>query len=129
MAKQNRNIGDLLLLVRFLKQMDKQHKKYYEFYTGEKWGKPENYDLCINSANYGPVSYTHLDVYKRQGWKNALQNTDWNWQEKRRRYWNSGGLPGTTEKQEERENQIPLTFLVSHFIAEWTERESFSVVG
>ena len=39
--------------VRFLKQMEKQHKKYYEFYTGEKWGKPENYDLCINSANYG----------------------------------------------------------------------------
>ena len=39
--------------VHFLKQMDKQHKKYYEFYTGEKWGKPENYDLCINSANYG----------------------------------------------------------------------------
>ena len=39
--------------VRFLKQMDKHHKKYYEFYTGEKWGKPENYDLCINSANYG----------------------------------------------------------------------------
>ena len=39
--------------VHFLKQMDKQHKKYYEFYTGKKWGKPENYDLCINSANYG----------------------------------------------------------------------------
>ena len=67
--------------------------------------------------------------YLSRGWKNALQNMDWNWQEKRRRYWNSGGLPGTTEKQEERENQIPLTFLVSHFIAEWTERESFSVVG
>ena len=41
--------------------------------------------------------------YLSRGWKNALQNTDWNWQEKRRRYWNSGGLPGTTEKQEERE--------------------------
>ena len=67
--------------------------------------------------------------YLSRGWKNALQNTDWIWQENRRRYWNSGGLPGTTEKQEERENQIPLTFLVSHFIAEWTERESFSVVG
>ena len=38
---------------RFLKKMDKQHRKYYEFYTGEKWGKPENYDLCINSASYG----------------------------------------------------------------------------
>ena len=33
------------------------------------------------------------------------------------------------EKQEEKENQIPLTSLVSRFIAEWTERESFSVVG
>ena len=39
--------------VKFLKKMDCQHKKYYEFYTSEKWGTPENYDLCINSANYG----------------------------------------------------------------------------
>lgn len=38
---------------RFLKQMDRQHKKYYDFYTGGRWGRPENYDLCINSANYG----------------------------------------------------------------------------
>jgi uncharacterized protein YlxW (UPF0749 family) len=37
--------------------------------------------------------------------------------------------PGKTEKQEEKENQIPLTSLVSCFIAEWTERSSFSVVG
>ena len=39
--------------VKFLKKMDRLHKKYYEFYTSEKWGTPENYDLCINSANYG----------------------------------------------------------------------------
>ena len=39
--------------VKFLKKMDRQHKKYYEFYTSEKWGTPENCDLCINSANYG----------------------------------------------------------------------------
>ena len=45
------------------------------------------------------------------------------------KYWNSGGLLGATEKQEERENQIPLTFLASHFIAEWTERENFFDVG
>ena len=29
----------------------------------------------------------------------------------------------------ERKNQIPLTFLVSRFIVEWTERSNFSVVG
>ena len=34
---------DMKQAVRFLKKMDKQHKKYYEFYTGEKWGKP---DFC-----------------------------------------------------------------------------------
>ena len=33
--------------------MDRQHKKYYDFYTDNRWGRPENYDLCINSANYG----------------------------------------------------------------------------
>ena len=38
-------------------------ERYYEFYTGEKWGKPENYDLCINSANYG-IKET-IDVIKR----------------------------------------------------------------
>lgn len=38
---------------RFLKRMDKQHKDYYNFYGGSNWGKPENYDLCINSASYG----------------------------------------------------------------------------
>ena len=54
---------DMKQAVRFLKKMDKQHKKYYEFYTGEKWGKPENYDLCINSANYG-IKET-IDVIKR----------------------------------------------------------------
>ena len=33
-----------------------------------------------------------------------------------------------TGKEEDREDQIPLTSLASRFIAEWTERSSFSVV-
>lgn len=48
---------------KFLKKMDLQHKKYYEFYTREKWGTPENYDLCINSANYG-IKET-IDIIER----------------------------------------------------------------
>ena len=50
MDVRNMNMKDA---VRFLKKMDKQHKKYYNFYGGENWGKPENYDFCINSASYG----------------------------------------------------------------------------
>ena len=39
-------------------------EKYYQFYTGEKWGKNrKNYDLCINSANYG-IKET-IDVIRR----------------------------------------------------------------
>ena len=63
---------DMKEAVRFLKKMDRQHKRYYEFYTGEKWGKPENYDLCINSANYG-IKET-IDVIKRLLNQQAVQH-------------------------------------------------------
>ena len=29
---------------------DKNRANYYSFYSGQKWGSPENYDLCINST-------------------------------------------------------------------------------
>ena len=38
---------------KLLKKLDKQHRRYHEFYTGRKWGAAVNYDLCINSAAYG----------------------------------------------------------------------------
>lgn len=44
---------DIKQATRFLKKMDNQHRKYYNFYGGAHWGKPDNYDLCINSASYG----------------------------------------------------------------------------
>ena len=30
---------------------DKNRANYYSFYSGQKWGAPGNYDLCINSTN------------------------------------------------------------------------------
>ena len=38
---------------RLLKKIDRQHSKYYNFYTGLKWGDAVNYDICFNSASYG----------------------------------------------------------------------------
>ncbi len=32
---------------------DKRRANYYNYYTGKKWGKIENYDLVINSAKTG----------------------------------------------------------------------------
>lgn len=36
-----------------IRKWDRKHAKYYEYYTGRRWGGAENYDLCINSASYG----------------------------------------------------------------------------
>ena len=38
---------------KFLKQLDRRHRHYYEFFTSRKWGDVANYDMCINSASYG----------------------------------------------------------------------------
>lgn len=35
-------------------EIDKKRSKYYEFYTGKKWGDKQNYDFCINTG--------HLDI-------------------------------------------------------------------
>ena len=32
---------------------DKQRAKYYNYYTSRKWGRIENYDLCIDSGRIG----------------------------------------------------------------------------
>lgn len=32
---------------------DKQREKYYNFYTGEKWGNSRNYDVCIDTSKAG----------------------------------------------------------------------------
>ncbi|MGN1001200.1 MAG: AAA family ATPase [Oscillospiraceae bacterium] len=39
--------------LRLVRKMDKQRKKYYDSYTGQIWGDPENYDLNIDSSLTG----------------------------------------------------------------------------
>ena len=34
-------------------KIDKRRSNYHNFHTGEKWGKVENYDLCIKSSKVG----------------------------------------------------------------------------
>ena len=33
--------------------MDYDRKAYYDYYTGRNWGRPYEYDLCINSSRLG----------------------------------------------------------------------------
>ncbi len=39
-------------LMKWIKQLDKNRANYYEFYTGQKWGAPLNYDFCVNTSNF-----------------------------------------------------------------------------
>lgn len=34
-------------------KVDKRRAAYCNFYTGAKWGSPENYDLCLNTGSIG----------------------------------------------------------------------------
>lgn len=34
-----------------INEIDKNRAKYYQFYTGNKWSDPLNYDLCINTTD------------------------------------------------------------------------------
>ncbi|MGI5856211.1 MAG: AAA family ATPase [Candidatus Merdivicinus sp.] len=36
-----------------IQKMDKKRATYYNFYTNQKWGRAENYDLSLNSAKIG----------------------------------------------------------------------------
>ncbi len=38
-------------ITKMILNIDKQRRKYYEFYTSNKWGDIKNYDVCINTTN------------------------------------------------------------------------------
>ena len=38
-------------LMKKIKRIDRSRAKYYQYYTGHRWGKHENYDLCINTTS------------------------------------------------------------------------------
>ena len=40
-------------IVDLISKTDKRRASYYNFYTGNKWGKYDNYDIAINSSTLG----------------------------------------------------------------------------
>ena len=40
-------------VVDVINKTDKRRSSYYNFYTGNKWGKYDNYDIAINSSTLG----------------------------------------------------------------------------
>ena len=40
-------------IIDVISKTDKRRSSYYNFYTGNKWGKYDNYDIAINSSTLG----------------------------------------------------------------------------
>ncbi|MDY6221796.1 MAG: cytidylate kinase-like family protein [Candidatus Alectryocaccobium sp.] len=51
-----------------IRRTDKERKSYYNYYTDRDWGKPSNYDFCINSSKFGIDKTVEFltDFFKKQ---------------------------------------------------------------
>lgn len=49
-ASKNEELSDKDLKHQIL-EIDRNRSKYYQFFTGKKWGDRMNYDLCVNTSN------------------------------------------------------------------------------
>ena len=49
-------------IVDVINKTDKRRSSYYNFYTGNKWGKYDNYDMAINSSTLGIDGTANLIV-------------------------------------------------------------------
>lgn len=47
-------------IIDVINKTDKRRSSYYNFYTGAKWGKYDNYDMAINSSTLGIEATAHL---------------------------------------------------------------------
>ena len=58
-------------IVDVINKTDKRRSSYYNFYTGNKWGKYDNYDVAINSSTLGIDGTAELiaSLAKKMIWK------------------------------------------------------------
>ena len=46
-------------IIKKINKIDKNRRKYYEYYTNQKWGDKNNYDLLINTSNTNIKEVAH----------------------------------------------------------------------
>ncbi len=44
---------DIRKMEAHIRDVDRRRREYYQYYSGNEWGKPKNYDLCLNSGTLG----------------------------------------------------------------------------
>jgi len=46
-------------------KMDRRRAAYYKYHTGQEWGRPSNYHLCVDTGMLGPRTAELLTEYIR----------------------------------------------------------------
>lgn len=54
---------------------DRRRSNYYNFYTGKKWGKQENYHLMLDSSMLGIEGTAQIIASSVLAWKKEKENT------------------------------------------------------
>ena len=53
MTRENLPDTELRQMERRVREIDRKRRDYYQYYTGNEWGKPQNYHLCLDSHKAG----------------------------------------------------------------------------
>ena len=53
MEKERMPESELKAMEKKVREIDRKRKDYYQYYTGNEWGKPQNYHLCLDSQKAG----------------------------------------------------------------------------
>ena len=53
MTRENLPETELRQMERRVREIDRKRRDYYQYYTGNEWGKPQNYHLCLDSHKAG----------------------------------------------------------------------------
>ena len=53
MTRENLPDTELRQMERRVREIDRKRRDYYQYYTGNEWGKPQNYHICLDIHKAG----------------------------------------------------------------------------
>ncbi|MDO5415777.1 MAG: cytidylate kinase-like family protein [Lachnospiraceae bacterium] len=53
LTRENLPESEFKQMEKKVREIDRKRRDYYQYYTGNEWGKPQNYHLCLDSHKAG----------------------------------------------------------------------------
>ena len=62
--------------LREIEKMDRRRAAYYKYHTGQEWGKPSNYHLCVDSGVLGMATADALAAFLQIAGENRIKEAE-----------------------------------------------------